>query len=295
MKFDIIVGNPPYQQVDENGNSIAGGGIKLWEKFLRTSIGELLKDNGYLCYITPSSWRNYGNKCFVEIFQTYATKYINILTAGKHFNVGSNFDWYIIQKSAPIKDTTIEWESEKKVIDLSTVKGLPSKPMMFGILEKFCGRSDYFNVQNIQTHHHTREHMSRNQKRGFIYPIKHSGAQELWWSSRKHDFQDDKKVLLSRAGYMNPFYDEGKMGTTQECHFILVLSKKEGKFIIKLLNSKLYKFFVYQSKTSGFNDFKLLNLLPYPKDLKIDFTDNDLYEYFNLTPEEILLIEETIK
>jgi len=294
MKFDVIVGNPPYQDTDENGNSLAGGGIKLWERFLRHSI-ELLKNDGYLCYLHPSGWRNYGSKVFSEIFQAYAVKYVNILTAEKHFDVGSKFDWYVLQKSNPTKNTVVEWNTEKKTVDISTIKGLPSMPIMFGILDKFSKESCYLDCQRIQTHHNHRDHMSQSKKKGFIYPIQHTLSDGIWWSNLKHPFQNKKKVVMFRSGYLTPSYDNGKLGTSDGCFFILVSSKKEGKYIIRLLNSKLYRCFVYQSKTSGFNDLKVLRLLPYPKYLPDNFTDEDVYKYFNLTPEEIALVEETTK
>jgi tRNA1(Val) A37 N6-methylase TrmN6 len=54
MKFDVVVGNPPYQESKEHGKKVTGNGA-LWVKFTLKSI-ELCKDNGYVAFIIPDSW-----------------------------------------------------------------------------------------------------------------------------------------------------------------------------------------------------------------------------------------------
>ena len=52
-QYDMIVANPPY----------SGGGNKnqsLSNKIIEYCI-DLLKDNGYLCFITPNNWMSYNN------------------------------------------------------------------------------------------------------------------------------------------------------------------------------------------------------------------------------------------
>lgn len=51
--FDLIVANPPY----------SGGGNKnqsLSNKFIEKSI-DMLKDGGFLCYVTPNNWMTYNS------------------------------------------------------------------------------------------------------------------------------------------------------------------------------------------------------------------------------------------
>ena len=76
---------------------------------------------------------------------------------------------------------------------------------------------------------------------------------------------------------------------------MIVKDNEDGKKIVNLLESKLYKFILNYSKYSGFFTKEIIWSLPLPDEkLIIDFSDIELYEYFNLTSEEIQLIEETI-
>lgn len=51
VKFDVIVGNPPYQRPREVRNV----GSPLWPEFIARSV-ELLRDGGYLSMVVPSTW-----------------------------------------------------------------------------------------------------------------------------------------------------------------------------------------------------------------------------------------------
>jgi hypothetical protein len=99
MKFDVIVGNPPYQELNENGKNW-GGGKKLWEEFVFKSC-ELIQESGYLCLIHPTTWRAFSDKAILKhVDHKYNPIYINLETAKKYFSgVGSRFDWYVLQKS----------------------------------------------------------------------------------------------------------------------------------------------------------------------------------------------------
>ena len=55
--FDVIVGNPPYQEKKaENKTS-----KKIWDKFVDRTL-DLLNKEAYLCLVHPAGWRNYGGR-----------------------------------------------------------------------------------------------------------------------------------------------------------------------------------------------------------------------------------------
>src|ERR1035437_10320973 len=118
MKFDVVIGNPPYQ------DPIAKSNKKLWDKFLKKST-ELVKDNGFLAFITPFSWATPANDAF-DIFQENEVKYVNL--DGKKFfpTVGTTISWYIIEKTKNVSDTVFEYNNSILTIDLKSVAFLPS-------------------------------------------------------------------------------------------------------------------------------------------------------------------------
>ena len=117
------------------------------------------------------------------------------------------------------------------------------------------------------------------------YPIFHTNTQTLF-SSKENFFSKYKKILISQSSKFEPFYDDS-MGFTQNVSAIIVSSKKEGDYIIKLLHSKLYSFFLKCIRYSTNITIYYLDFFPYPKDMAYDFTDDDLYKYFKLTQNEI--------
>ena len=57
MKFDVVIGNPPYQ--DSNGSGNGGGGTAVYDKFVLMAF-EL--SNQYISFITPARWYTDENK-----------------------------------------------------------------------------------------------------------------------------------------------------------------------------------------------------------------------------------------
>ena len=52
MKFDVVIGNPPYNNIrgtKTNGNL-------LWDKFVIKSLNDITKIGGYLCFVHDYSF-----------------------------------------------------------------------------------------------------------------------------------------------------------------------------------------------------------------------------------------------
>ena len=100
---------------------------------------------------------------------------------------------------------------------------------------------------------------------------------------------------------LDAWVDEtGKFGTTDFGMFQLVKDLKiKPETLKKFLNSEIIKFILtitqYASPPNTKNEFKVLNQITIPVDLKTNPTDQDIYKYYGITKEEQQLIEEVIQ
>jgi len=89
--FDVIVGNPPYQDnsiLDNQQN-------KIYNQFSKKAL-ELLSATGSMTFITPVAVAN-GSKRFA-LTETPGIKEIDF-TAGKHFNVGTKICSWVVDRN----------------------------------------------------------------------------------------------------------------------------------------------------------------------------------------------------
>jgi hypothetical protein len=109
MKFDLIVGNPPYQESKDSGGGRKDQASNLWSKFWVKSL-ERAYDNGKVVLITPSSWispsadlkgknKFNGQSRLWDVFDSYSS-YANVTDVAKYFpGIGSTFSLVIVDKS----------------------------------------------------------------------------------------------------------------------------------------------------------------------------------------------------
>lgn len=114
MKFDAIVGNPPYQNKNQG----------LWQLFARKSI-DLLNDGGHLSFVTPNSWANGSHlntdrNVFNSILQRYNCVEIKT-NVNKYFpGIGKNIStWTISKEPYSGLTTVVDCNDVSKEIDIS--------------------------------------------------------------------------------------------------------------------------------------------------------------------------------
>jgi len=303
-QFDIIIGNPPYQKENKK-NDLARGGTNnnLYLEFVNISI-QLLKKNGYLLYIHPLNWRKIGSKIFSK-FINRNIHYLKLNYGGDLFeNVSVKTDYYVLKNSNDINyKSTIEYINNKEnyisnVILSKTLKFIPNifNECINSILEKISLYGKQYECIISSDCHKTRSHVNKNKTDKYKYPLFNtSGNPYEYFSSKEHKNQYSKKIILSNSGKLSPFYDDGKLGTTQDSMYILVVSKEEAELIINTINSELFIFLIQICQWGNFrNEASLFTYFKYPdiniiNDLKID--DNFINKYYKLNKKEIDFLE----
>jgi len=315
--FDAVIGNPPYQAITDNGKS-KGGGNNLYTKFIYYANNVLLQ-NGYILFINPPTYFSSGrsnNKNNMnlrkDVLDKYYYHYINLQECSKYFNIGSKFIYYLIQKNSNKNDNIeIVCKYKNKVYKTNLNQNLLIRNYLPYLLTNQClnilnkvfvhdNKLKIFNstvfdkrrqyVLNKNKNETQNDYKIRSYKNKFIYPIQATGSQ-IVYSLKKCKNQSNKKILMSRSGYLTPFYDNGILGIGGDCFYCLVDSKEQSNKIIKLLNSKLYKFYIETNKWSGFHHKEVLQDLPNIINNIDIINDDEIYKYFKLTQEEIKLIE----
>ena len=108
MKFDAVIGNPPFQMPKRDGFEHAGS-ASLWPRILLRAIAKTEND-GFICMIHPQNWRGIGktNCPFMKrIRKTMRSLDINHIHcssntgADKRFNASTRWDWHVTRKRAP--------------------------------------------------------------------------------------------------------------------------------------------------------------------------------------------------
>jgi hypothetical protein len=256
MKFDVLLGNPPYQDEIKQGN--------LWFKFLMK--GTEISD--YILLITPTSIFSCGG------FGTKRHKISNIINAGfnfdhinpdvnEHFNVGIDICSYAISRGS---NGIAKLPSGETI----TITADVPPPFVLSPLHDSIIKKTYRN--------------------GGGWPGFKDGPYE-----RNGGTPDSTSVRVNGGRFKT--YSKIEVGVTSEGKqtgqgFEIPADKVDE--YTSLFRSKLFKFiFITLGGESGQSATGILQSLPNPGTNKT-WTDDELYSAFNLSKEEIELVDKTV-
>ena len=307
MKFDVVVGNPPYQ------NPGKSKGEKLWYRFIRKSV-DLLNDDGYLAFVTPNSWLSGGTNMssgkwgvLKDVFCKYQLIFANVHNVTKnHFpKIGIQISFWIMQKSKITKDSILELEDGSIEIDLRTADILSPEPnsLSMSVLNKVLHKLDNetFEVQYFQ--HHT--------KPGTYHEEEHSTGEYTYahWimgsditndlSVRYINFDKSpkiryKKILMPvQSRYWQPYLDLDGIGALAQGYAIKVDNNITKEGFESVFYSNIFRYInkTLQIDKTGCMKTNIVRKLP-KLDMSKIWSNDELYRYFNLTQKEIDYIEE---
>jgi hypothetical protein len=262
MKFDAIIGNPPYQ----DKNQI------LWRDFVKKSIS-LTKKDGYLTLVTPNSWASGAkNNLYNDLFQKKDTQYINMNGSQFFPHVGKDIGFWLL-KNSPVskKDTTIyDDKGNPQLVDLSRYPFFIRKfnLITLSIFEKVQLSKSFWS-----------EFVERKPKfsREFAFPkIKYNGGYKYGYRYDGVDYNYPSSPVVLSLDMSN-------------------YSASQVKNLYDLFASPFYRFLwdIYGAADAGSFGWILRNM---PKlDLNKTWTDQEIYNHFGLTQGEIIYIKNAIK
>ena len=219
-KFNIIMGNPPYQ--DNSGNK--GLGHTLWTKFVELSINNLLCINGYLVFVHPSLWRQIDHK-IQKIITNKQIIYLEIHNEKdgfKTFSANTRYDWYLLQNIIYEYNTIIKDEDGIiSKININKLRFIPNNN--FNIIYKLTCSENKVNIIHSESKYEPRQKWMNSIKTDIfkypcIYSIKKNNTPSFKYSSLndKGHFGISKVIWASGAtGFI--IDKNGEYGMTQWC------------------------------------------------------------------------------
>jgi methylase of polypeptide subunit release factors len=290
-KYDLIVANPPYAKLMEDGKRTSKN-HNLIKDFIDKSLS-LLKTNGYLLFITPDNWMSYADRnILIEKLTSLQIIHLDIHNAKKYFKkIGSSFTWYIIQNCPYYKDISISgiWKKEEYLSSVASqkmkfipllynqiVQSILSKTILNTSLKKFDIKTSSF------LHKYTKKELINTKETEiFKYKLIHTLKQTVY-SSKPHKFQDGYKIFISTTDKYNLIIDN--CGMTQSIAFILCDNQEQAQKYLKILYNPLYQFINNICRWGNFNNIRIMQQFPIPD----KYEDNkDIYKSFKITDDEI--------
>jgi len=294
--FDAVIGNPPYE------NQNATGDNKLYLEFISYSIKNLY-EKAILLFITPTTIIDYiiemdKNRNYLDEF--YDIKYIALNTPEKYFTVGSTFTYFMLKKQKYTGNTIIEHYKGSDVITLKKGIKLPKIPskINLSIIDKICSKTNCYDIkkckflnktQRIRKNHIKTNIVSEKKTEFYKYKIydtinKTNPDGKYYYYDKLDNDVGKKRIIFSNKGYLMPFITESKNETYSD-NFSYILYEKN---LFKLIKSKIIDYLIYQFSKNGFDRINCIKMIK-----KVEIKDN-IYESFNLTNEEIKIIESSL-
>lgn len=304
MKFDNIIGNPPYKELAINGRQT---NKSIWKDFLRLSMDNL-KENGFLLMIHPMGWGSPSDngKLIETFFASKNLMWADVRSELKTFfrGVGSTFSVTLTQNCEYFGVTYVKNDDGEDSLDLRKIRLITQSGQ--SIINKMI-LSPYPRVEFKLAG--KKEQCSGNLYRiGDQLPtdiplytnIHHVNSSKDYlpnttiptiYSTKRSSTSDHRKIVIPYNGPPNVIVDDGVLGIGW-CQFMILLDSETISGVRSVFNSRLFRYFMCKKYTQ-YNETKNLNLLP-RIDMSREWTDQELFSLFNLSDTEIDLVDKSV-
>lgn len=319
MKFDVVIGNPPYQESTGSGLNESGG-TALFDSFI---INGVLTTNRLLCMITPTKWIAGNMKTFVTVRQAlldeeHLRKMVDYMNAKDIFNGrsiagGVSYFLYDKQYKGDTDFTTINNQAYNETRKLSANDIVPRHYIGDTVIDKVRQKSTdyisnyiYKNLWGLGTDYDGNPIRTNDNEVEVITPRGYSYAEFEY----RPKYCDTYKVVFTRVVPDHAVEPDKtfkyrilsslqvlKPGQICNASYMTVcnINKEEYANNIKgYLETKFVRFLVLQTLFGiGLTPdrFKYVPIVDFSK----TWTDEELYQYFELNDTERKFIETMMK
>ena len=316
-KFGVVVGNPPYQSANkQNEKASRQVGDKLWYQFMFRA-NEIVEDDGYVALVAPTQWMtggiqwNKGRRGVIkDIFAKYQLLHAKVADISEEYfkGIGINIGWTVWVKTKTWKKSSFFLANGKKMkVDfrttsiLSPIPEIESQNVVKKVLvgdgtHRTFESQVYQNIQKKDEHGETLVPTKTNLHSH--YNIGSDVTENLRLLYFPHIVNEKivggKKIfLLLSSRYWQPYLADEEVSLAAQCHVLRVDPETTREGFKSVFYSRLFTYLNMnlQIGRNGFMKSSFVKALPY-LDMSRVWTDEEIYDYFNLTSRERNYVQE---
>ena len=257
-KFDVIVQNPPYQEL-KVGNKKSSS---LWDKFVKKALN-ICFEGGYMVAVHPSGWRNVDGR-FKDVQNLLKSKQLLYLEVHdkkdgiKTFGASTPYDFYCVKNDTNTMLTMVKcMEGKTNYVDISKMEFIPNG--MFDRFEKLIAKDGEERVDILYSrsaYGNDKQHMSREEDDIFKYPCVYytykDGTKQLRYSSSNNFGHFGVSKVIWSQGISKPIVDDnGEYGVMNFACSIVDTVDNLPMIQRAMLSEEFIKLMLYSNGISG--------------------------------------------
>ncbi len=264
MRFDVIIGNPPYQSSNGPGSQRGSATNPLWWEFTKISLN-LLKPDGILSYITPINIVS-GGDTFTELVigkdRQYDLNYVDF-GADDYFKVGVPICRWIATNSKTSgnqvsvsdgrvldADKTFKITKDSKLDEiLETLFNHPAEKLNFNVSNAFDYRAVATHLKNQGLPPEWAKDIELTQSETHCYPVNING--KIKYSRAKFKGNGTWRVFYPQLQQPTQITVDNVAEAAPSTFTMVFDNEQDARRTYEYLISPIYQWVIDQTRVSG--------------------------------------------
>lgn len=252
LKFDVIVGNPPYQDSTDTGYA-------LWNQIVKVCVEKLLNPNGIIAMVHPPSFigkqsNKSAGKNDYNYFSNLQIEQLHLfdnVQREKFFpGVGTRVCWYIAKNTEPTTNTTIVGYNNDIVykfqVNLNNAGMLPTviDNLSMQIHSKLINSNSLKLNRKRELHYHTmKKKKTVSEVEDNLYPYKSYFSHKIIrYSNFKFSDFDKIKLMIPQTSTVENSFIDVNCNVSEDLFYVICSSLNEATKLQNYMKSDLVKY-----------------------------------------------------